>query len=69
MILARFREKHGRAPRNAVCLVGPEGDFSPAEMTKAVMVGFAPVSLGPLVLRCDTAAVFALSVLSHELQG
>jgi 16S rRNA (uracil1498-N3)-methyltransferase len=66
--LARYRDKHGRPPQKALWLIGPEGDFSPAEMTAAVMAGFAPVSLGPLVLRCDTAAVYALSVLSHELQ-
>ncbi len=67
-ILAQHHAKHGRAPQNALWLVGPEGDFSPAEMTAAVMAGFAPVTLGPLVLRSDTAAVCALSILSHELQ-
>jgi len=66
-VLAGFRTRHGRMPQSAVWLIGPEGDFSPAEMTAAVMAGFAPVSLGPLVLRCDTAAVCAVSVLSHEL--
>jgi 16S rRNA (uracil1498-N3)-methyltransferase len=65
--LARFREQHGRAPQKVLWLVGPEGDFSPGEMTSAVMAGFAPITLGPLVLRCDTAAIYALSILSHEL--
>jgi 16S rRNA (uracil1498-N3)-methyltransferase len=50
-------------------LVGPEGDFSPAEVTAAVLAGAAPVTLGPLVLRCDTAVVAALAVLGHELQS
>ncbi|HET7537444.1 MAG TPA: RsmE family RNA methyltransferase, partial [Candidatus Didemnitutus sp.] len=67
--LARYRDRHGRAPQKVLWLVGPEGDFSPAEMTSAVLAGFAPITLGPLVLRCDTAAIYALSVLSHELQG
>lgn len=71
--IAHYRSRHsaGRpnAPHKVLWLVGPEGDFSPAEMTAAVMAGFAPITLGPLVLRCDTAAVAALSVLSHELQG
>jgi 16S rRNA (uracil1498-N3)-methyltransferase len=67
--LAHYRHTHGRAPRKVLWLVGPEGDFSPAEMTAAVMAGFAPITLGPLVLRCDTAAVAALSVLGHELAG
>jgi 16S rRNA (uracil1498-N3)-methyltransferase len=66
-ILADFRAAHGRPPRTALWLVGPEGDFSPAEMTVALESGIKPVTLGPLVLRCETAAVYALSVLAHEL--
>ncbi len=66
-IVAAYRAKHGRAPQKVLWLVGPEGDFSPAEMTTAVMAGFQPITLGPLVLRSDTAAIYALSVLSHEL--
>ena len=31
--------------------------------------GFEPITLGPLVLRCETAAVYALSILSYELQN
>ena len=67
--LATFSHKHDHAPRSALWLIGPEGDFSPAEMTAAVMAGFIPVTLGPLVLRSDTAALYALSILSHELQS
>lgn len=61
-----FRSEHGCAPKEAVWLVGPEGDFSPAEMQAAQAAGFIPVTLGPLVLRCDTAATAALAVLSYE---
>ena len=50
-------------------LIGPEGDFTPAEMSLSQSCGFAPITLGPLVLRCETAAVYALSVLSYELQN
>ncbi len=49
-------------------LIGPEGDFSAAERELAVAGGFHPVSLGPLVLRVETAASFGLSVLVHELR-
>jgi len=65
--LATFAHKHGHPPHSAAWLVGPEGDFTPTEMTAAVMAGFVPVTLGPLVLRSDTAAIYALSILSHEL--
>ena len=67
--LAGYSAKHGRAPHKVLWLVGPEGDFSSAEMTAAISAGFSPITLGPLVLRSDTAAVYALSILSHELQG
>lgn len=67
--LAHYAAKHGHPPRKMLWLVGPEGDFSPAEMTAAITAGFQPVTLGPLVLRSDTAAVCALSILSYELQN
>jgi 16S rRNA (uracil1498-N3)-methyltransferase len=65
--LALHAARHPQPPRNAVWLVGPEGDFSPVEMTTAITAGFMPVTLGPLVLRSDTAALYALSILSNEL--
>lgn len=48
-------------------LIGPEGDFSESEYTLIQQAGFYPVSLGPYVLKCETAAVKALSLLQHEL--
>ncbi|OAM88479.1 16S rRNA (uracil(1498)-N(3))-methyltransferase [Termitidicoccus mucosus] len=69
-ILADFRAaNNGRLPRRALWLIGPEGDFSPAEMAVALECGIKPVTLGPLVLRCETAATYALSVLAHELSA
>jgi 16S rRNA (uracil1498-N3)-methyltransferase len=67
--LGTYTAKHGHAPKSVVWLVGPEGDFSPAEMTAAITAGFTPVTLGPLVLRSDTAAIYALSILSNELSS
>jgi 16S rRNA (uracil1498-N3)-methyltransferase len=67
--LAAHAAKHGHGPRRVLWLVGPEGDFSPAEMTAAITAGCQPITLGPLVLRSDTAAIYALSILSHELAG
>jgi 16S rRNA (uracil1498-N3)-methyltransferase len=44
---------------NAVILIGPEGDFSPEEITAAISAGFSPVSLGESRLRTETAALVA----------
>ncbi|OHE81613.1 MAG: 16S rRNA methyltransferase [Verrucomicrobia bacterium RIFCSPLOWO2_12_FULL_64_8] len=68
-VLAAFAAAHGRPPRKVLWLVGPEGDFTPAELGVAKSFGFEPITLGPLVLRCETAAIYALSVISYELQG
>ena len=67
--LEAFQAASGRVPRTAVWLVGPEGDFTPAELGLAATCGFTPITLGPLVLRCETAAVYALSVLGYELSN
>ncbi len=67
-VLAAFGAAHQRPPRTVLWLVGPEGDFTPAELSLSLAAGFEPITLGPLVLRCETAAIYALSVLSYELQ-
>ncbi len=47
-----------------VCiLIGPEGGFSDAEYELAQAAGFRAVSLGPRVLRTETAALAALAVM------
>jgi 16S rRNA (uracil1498-N3)-methyltransferase len=44
-------------------LVGPEGGFDGAELAAAKRAGLTAVSLGPRVLKAETAAVAALSAL------
>lgn len=66
-VLADFRTAHGgRAPHSAAWLIGPEGDLTPDEVAAALAAGWTPVTLGPLVLRCDTAAAYALAALRCE---
>jgi 16S rRNA (uracil1498-N3)-methyltransferase len=51
------------APQTKVCLmIGPEGGFSQSEYEDAGLCGFEPVSLGPRVLRTETAAISALAI-------
>lgn len=68
-VIATFRASAQRPPQKVVWLIGPEGDFTPAEMSLSQTCGFEPITLGPLVLRCETAATYALSILSYELQN
>ncbi len=53
--------------RNVLVLVGPEGDFTPAEVNLAIAAGCRPITLGPIILRTETAAIYCLSILSYEL--
>ncbi len=46
-----------RQERDALLLVGPEGDFTQAEIAMALVKGFKPVSLGNSRLRTETAGV------------
>jgi len=54
------------APATAALLIGPEGGLSEAEVEAALAGGFAPLSLGPRILRTETAPVVALSLLQSR---
>lgn len=58
-----------KKPKSVLILVGPEGDFTPAEINLAKGAGCRPITLGPIILRTETAAIYCLSVLSHELHS
>lgn len=53
--------QHGE---DALVLIGPEGDFSPEEVEKALANGFRPISLGRSRLRTETAALVACHILN-----
>lgn len=53
-----------RPGEEALILIGPEGDFSPEEVERALAAGFQPVSLGRSRLRTETAALVAVHTLN-----
>jgi 16S rRNA (uracil1498-N3)-methyltransferase len=66
-ILFDHSPEHRERPASVLMLVGPEGDFTPAELSLAKSHGCRPITLGPVILRVETAALYCLSVLSYEL--
>jgi 16S rRNA (uracil1498-N3)-methyltransferase len=69
-ILADYAETYdGARPATVLMLIGPEGDFTPAEIALARSHGCTPLTLGPIILRVETAAIYCLSILSYELLG
>ena len=64
-----FLDDHNSVPKTLAVWVGPEGDFAPTEINAIKSAGSVPVTLGPLTLRSETAAIYLLSILSYELQA
>ena len=53
-------------PTPIALLIGPEGGFTDAEVETCVQAGVMPVSLGPRILRAETASSAALALLQHR---
>lgn len=66
MAMAQLRSLR---PKRVSLLIGPEGDFTAAEISAAVATGAIPVGFGKRVLRSDMAATYGLAVLAYELLG
>jgi len=64
--LGRF---FGNEANNVTFAIGPEGDWTPEEMTSATDCGFMPLNLGKHVLRSETAALHVLSAAAHHYHG
>jgi 16S rRNA (uracil1498-N3)-methyltransferase len=55
------------SPRRIRLAIGPEGGWTPEEETLFANEGWAPVSLGPRILRAETAAITAVSIVAAWL--
>jgi 16S rRNA (uracil1498-N3)-methyltransferase len=64
-----FRAALAAGPREVVLLVGPEGGFSHTEVGTASDAGFVPVSIGPRILRAETAAMVAVALAQAAAGG
>ena len=55
-----------KTKKNTTIVVGPEGGFSSEEIVKLEKMGFRSISLGNRILRAETAAIFAVSVVAMK---
>jgi len=65
----KIRLKIVQSPAAGILLIGPEGGWEPGEIKKACNAGFFPVSLGEQILRAETAALAALSIVQYEVRN
>ena len=56
-------------PRTVALLIGPEGGFSEREVELAKEKGVTPITLGPRILRTETAAIVASALVLYEVNG
>ena len=56
------------ADKSISIIIGPEGGFSSKEADYLKSINFIPVSLGNRIYRCETAAIYSLSVIAHILE-
>lgn len=68
-VFREYKTANGRPPQSVAIWVGPEGDFSPDELKMIEASGARPISLGSLVLRVETAAIYCLSILNYEFNS
>lgn len=55
--------------QNILFLIGPEGGFPAQEVAEAKKAGLLSVSLGPRILRAETAAIVAVAIVAYELES
>lgn len=56
-------------PGSIALMVGPEGGFSQEEAAQAQEAGLHLCTMGPRILRCETAPLYALSAIAYHLEG
>lgn len=62
-----LEEGRSAGHQSGVLLIGPEGDFSPAEYSAGEAAGYIPTGLGPIILRVETAVFMAVSAARYAL--
>ena len=55
-------------PKDVSIVIGSEGGFDEDEVDYLINKGFKTISLGKRILRCETAAIYALSVVGYQLE-
>lgn len=67
-VLSDFKSKILKENKTEIAIfIGPEGGFSSKEIEDGIRAGVAPVTLGPRILRTETASLAVISIVMYEL--
>jgi len=58
--------QHSKPPEEIFVFIGPEGGFSAGEVERARLHGVRPVTLGPRILRTETAGLAVLAMILYQ---
>ncbi|MER2106436.1 MAG: 16S rRNA (uracil(1498)-N(3))-methyltransferase [Solibacillus sp.] len=64
----KLKQAATQQAKNILCIFGPEGGISRKESEAMLAAGAETMSLGPRILRAETAPLYALSAISYELE-
>jgi len=67
-VTSRGKTMSMRKPFSISIFIGPEGGFTTREVDQARRYGLAPISLGPRILRAETAALAAVTMILYQLE-
>ena len=68
-LLEELRRRREGPPFRIAVWIGPEGDLTNEELDSIIAAGAQPITLGSVVLRSETAALYCLSLLRYDLGG
>ena len=63
----RIKDYISEGIKSLAIMIGPEGGFSEDEIIKATLNTIKPITLGPRILRTETAGIVVISILMYEL--
>ncbi len=64
-VFSSLKENSKKFPQSVIILLGPEGGWTDREKQDIVRHGYRAVSLGPNILRAETAAISCVTIISH----
>lgn len=64
----KLKNLYDKESKSVLCIFGPEGGIARSESEQLIQAGAQTMSLGPRILRAETAPLYALAAISYEFE-